>query len=89
MTERIKKGGLQIATVLHDLVANEIAPGTGIAPDAFWASFEKIVNTLGPKNKALLAKRDDIQAKVDAWPKARAGQKHDAAAYKAFLTEIG
>ncbi len=89
MTERIKKGGLQIATVLHDLVANEIAPGTGIEPDAFWASFEKIVNTLGPKNKALLAKRDDIQAKVDAWHKARAGQAHDQAAYKAFLTEIG
>lgn len=89
MTERIKKGGLQIATVLHDLVANEIAPGTGVEPDAFWASFEKIVNTLGPKNKALLAKRDEIQAKIDAWHKARAGQGHDPVAYKAFLTEIG
>lgn len=89
MTERIKKGGLQIATVLHDLVANEIAPGTGVEPDAFWASFEKIVNTLGPKNKALLAKRDEIQAKIDAWHKARAGKAHDAVAYKAFLTEIG
>lgn len=89
MTERIKKGGLQIATVLHDLVANEIAPGTGVEPDAFWASFEKIVNTLGPKNKALLAKRDEIQAKIDAWHKARAGQAHDAVAYKAFLTDIG
>lgn len=89
MTERIQKGGLQIAAVLHDLVANEIAPGTGVEPDAFWASFENIINTLGPKNKALLAKRDDIQAKIDAWHKARAGQAHDAVAYKAFLTEIG
>lgn len=89
MTERIIKGGLQIAAVLHDLVANEIAPGTGIEPDAFWVSFETIVNTLGPKNKALLAKRDELQATIDAWHKARNGQAHDAVAYKAFLQEIG
>lgn len=89
MTERIKKGGLEIATVLYDLVANEIAPGTGVEPDVFWAKFEEILTDLVPKNKALLAKRDAIQAQIDAWHQARAGKPIDMAEYKAFLTEIG
>jgi len=89
MTDRIQKGGLQIAASLYELVADKIAPGTGIEPDAFWASFEEILTDLAPKNKALLAKRDDFQAKIDAWHSERAGQSHDAEAYKAFLTDIG
>ena len=88
MTARTKIGGLEIATQLHDLVANEIAPGTGVEPAHFWAELEKIVAELAPKNKALLAKRDDIQAKIDAWHQARAGQAIDMAEYKAFLTEL-
>lgn len=89
MTQRIQKGGLQIATVLHDLVANEIIPGTGIDADQFWASFEKLVTELGPRNKALLAKRDELQAKIDEWHLSRQDQARDPAAYKEFLTEIG
>ncbi|HVK98246.1 MAG TPA: malate synthase G [Dongiaceae bacterium] len=89
MTERIKKGGLEIATVLYNLVAKEIAPGTGVEPDAFWSKFEQILADLAPKNKALLKKRDDIQAKVDAWHQTRAGKSVDMAEYKSFLTEIG
>ncbi len=89
MTERIKKGGLDIATVLYNLVANEIAPGTGVEPDAFWSKFEQILADLAPKNKALLQKRDAIQAKIDAWHQARAGQPVNMTEYKAFLTEIG
>ncbi|OUS26009.1 malate synthase G [Gammaproteobacteria bacterium 45_16_T64] len=89
MTDRIQKGGLQIATVLHDLVANEIVPGTGIEPDAFWASLEEILNDLAPKNKALLEKRDSIQAQLDAWHQERSGQPHNFDEYKQFLTDIG
>ncbi|MDX1694789.1 MAG: malate synthase G [Ketobacteraceae bacterium] len=89
MTERVQKGDLEIAKVLYDLVANEIAPGTGVEPDDFWAAFEKVVADLAPKNKALLAKRDDIQAKIDAWHLERKGQPHNAEEYKAFLTELG
>lgn len=89
MTARIQKGGLQIAQELYDLIENEIAPGTGVDVDHFWAEFETILNDLAPKNKALLAKRDDLQAQIDAWHKERSGQKHDAASYKAFLQEIG
>lgn len=89
MTQRIQKGGLQIAQVLHDLVANEIAPGTGVDIDHFWASFEEILEKLGPKNKALLQKRDDLQAKIDTWCEENKGKPQDLEAYKAFLTEIG
>ncbi|KHF25498.1 malate synthase G [Solemya velum gill symbiont] len=89
MTERVTVGGLQIATSLYDLVAKQIAPGTGIEPDAFWSSFEGIINDLAPKNRALLAKRDDIQERIDTWHVERKGQAHDAAAYKQFLQEIG
>ncbi|WP_325435102.1 malate synthase G [Pseudomonas nitroreducens] len=89
MTERVQVGGLQVAKVLFDFVNNEAIPGTGIDAGKFWAGVETVINDLAPKNKALLAKRDEIQAKVDGWHQARAGQPHDAAAYKAFLQEIG
>ncbi|BAN46197.1 malate synthase G [Metapseudomonas resinovorans] len=89
MTERVQVGGLQVARVLFDFVNNEAIPGTGIAAEKFWAGVEAVINDLAPKNKALLAKRDDLQAKIDAWHQARAGQAHDAVAYKAFLQEIG
>ncbi|MBS7664271.1 malate synthase G [Pseudomonas lalucatii] len=89
MTERVQVGGLQVAKVLFDFVNNEAIPGTGIAADRFWSGVETVINELAPKNRALLAKRDQIQAQIDAWHQARAGQAHDAAAYKAFLEEIG
>ncbi|MEE4249794.1 MAG: malate synthase G [Alcanivoracaceae bacterium] len=89
MTDRIKHGSLEIASDLHDLVVNRIIPGTGIAADKFWSELEKVASDLMPKNKALLAKRDQIQAQIDAWHQARQGKAIDMAEYKAFLTEIG
>ena len=89
MTERVQVGGLQVAKVLFDFVNNEAIPGTGIAADKFWTGFEAVINELAPKNRALLAKRDQIQAQIDAWHQARVGQAFDAVAYKAFLEEIG
>jgi malate synthase len=89
MTNYVQVGGLQVADELNSLVDNQICPGTGIEPAAFWASMESVLVDLTPKNKALLAKRDDLQAKIDAYHKERAGQAHNAAEYKAFLTEIG
>ena len=52
MTNRTQKGGLQVAGILIDLVADKIAPGTGVEPDAFWQAFEDVLNDLAPKNKA-------------------------------------
>ena len=89
MTERVQVGGLQVAKALYDFVNNEAIPGTGIAADQFWAGAAAVIKDLAPKNRALLAKRDELQAQIDAWHQARKGQAHDAAAYKAFLQEIG
>lgn len=89
MTEHVQVGGLQVAKVLFDFVNNEAIPGTGLTAEAFWAGADKVIHDLAPKNKALLAKRDDIQARIDAWHQERAGQAHDAQAYKAFLQDIG
>jgi len=89
MTKHIRQGGLHVATVLNDLLTQRICPGTGLEPAAVWAAFESIVADLAPQVRTLLAKRDDFQSKIDAWHCAHAGQPHDAAAYKAFLTEIG
>ena len=89
MTDRVQQGGLQIAAVLHDLLENDIAPGTGIAPEQFWQALEAIVRDLGPRNRVLLATREDMQAKIDTWHQANPGADYDHAAYKAFLEEIG
>ena len=89
MTEHVQVGGLQVAKVLFDFVNNEAIPGTGLTADKFWEGADKVIHDLAPKNKALLAKRDDFQARIDAWHQERDGQAHDAVAYKAFLQEIG
>jgi malate synthase len=89
MIERIDVGGLHVAKPLYDLVKDEIAPGTGIDPDAFWTSFGEIVRDLTPRNRELLAKRDALQACIDEWHKRNPGPASDAAAYRAFLEEIG
>ena len=89
MTERVQRGGLRVAKVLDDLVTERMLPDTGIEADAFWNGLESIVEGLTPKNRALLATRDALQEKIDAWHLARKGRAHDPDAYKAFLTEIG
>lgn len=89
MTNYVQVGGLQVADELKSLVDNNICPGTGVDAAAFWASMESVLVDLTPKNQALLAKREDLQAKIDAYHKERAGQPHNAAEYKAFLTDIG
>jgi malate synthase len=87
--DRIAVSGLQIARVLHDFVTREAIPGTGIDPTAFWTGFAAILTDLAPRNKALLVKRDEIQAAIDAWHHTHHGQPLDQGAYQAFLREIG
>ena len=89
MNERVEIGGLGVATCLHDLVSDEIAPGTGVEPEAFWRSLADIVRELGPKNRALLDRRDRLQAQIDAWHAERAAQPIDPAEYRTFLESIG
>ncbi|OLU20828.1 malate synthase G [Pseudomonas sp. PA1(2017)] len=89
MTERVRVGGLQVAKVLFDFINNEAIPGSGVTADAFWAGADAVFGDLAPKNRALLDKRDLLQAQIDGWHRERAGKPHDAAAYKAFLEQIG
>ena len=89
MTEYVQSGGIQVAKELYDFINASAIPGTGIEANDFWAKFDKIANELAPKNRALLAKREDLQAKIDAYHTERAGQSHNAVEYKAFLQEIG
>lgn len=88
MTDRIEIAGLRIARELHDFVAHEALPGTGIEADAFWTGFAAIVSDLAPKNRALLEKRDAMQEKLDGWYRDN-GAPVDMEAYKSFLKEIG
>src|SRR5574340_32145 len=89
MTDRITIDGLQIAASLDAFIEREALPGSGIAPVDFWRGFSAIVRELSPKNAALLAERDRLQAQIDAWYAAHPGPIADMAAYRAFLREIG
>ncbi|OYT90063.1 MAG: malate synthase G [Burkholderiales bacterium PBB3] len=88
-TPRTPEHRLQVATVLHSFINDQVLPGTGIAPDAFWSGFDAIVADLAPKNIALLAERDRLQTELDTWHKAHPGPISDMPAYKAFLEKIG
>ena len=88
MSDRIEIEGLKIARVLHDFIVDEALPGTGIDAAGFWKNFSDIVHDLAPRNRALLARRDELQARIDAWHRDN-GAPGDLDAYKAFLTEIG
>jgi malate synthase len=89
LTDRVTHSGLQIAPELYAFINDEALPGTGISPDAFWRGFAGIVSELTAENRALLEKRDKLQAKIDDWHKARRGQPFDMAEYERFLREIG
>jgi malate synthase len=86
MTVRIQQGKLAIAKELYDFIENEALPGSGLDSETYWKNFEQVVVDLSPKNKALLAKRDELQAKIDEWHR---NNKFELNAYKAFLKEIG
>ena len=80
---------LQVATPLVRFIDDEVLPGTGIQPAAFWAGFDAIVRDLAPKNAALLAERDRLQTEIDAWHRAHPGPITDMPAYRGFLQGIG
>ena len=86
---RTSTHGLQVATVLKTFVDEQVLPGTGLQSDAFWNGFSAIVHDLAPKNAALLAERDRLQAELDAWHAKHPGPIKNMAKYRAFLQKIG
>jgi malate synthase len=89
MTEFLARHGLSIDARLVDFVQDRALPGTGLDVDKFWADFAALLAKFAPENAALLQKREDLQARIDAWHGERAGQPHEPQAYQAFLREIG
>ena len=87
-TPYVRHGSLNVAAELDAFVRDEASPGTGVTADAFWAGLEGLLAEYAPRNRALLARRDDLQAKLDDWHRAHPGQP-DPEAYQAFLREIG
>ncbi|MGO6785331.1 malate synthase G [Rhizobium ruizarguesonis] len=85
---RVDKNGLALETVLHDFLVKEVLPGLAVDADKFFADFSAVVHDLAPKNRALLAKRDDLQIKIDDWYR-RHGTPADMDEYQSFLREIG
>jgi malate synthase len=85
----INKAGLKVAEPLVKFLEQRALPGTGVSADAFWNGMAAIYARFAPENAALLKVRDAMQAKIDAWHAARAGQPIDMAPYQAFLREIG
>jgi malate synthase len=89
MSARTKIHGLQVATELYRFIEDQVLPGTGIESAAFWAGFDQIVADLAPKNAALLAERERIQAAMDSWHRANPGPIADMPAYQGYLRKIG
>jgi malate synthase len=87
--EWVEEAGLRIARELHEFVGKEALPRTGIEPAAFWASFAAALRDLAPVNRALLARRDELQAKIDEWNRAQIGKPADPDGYEMFLRGIG
>ena len=89
MTEYVTRAGLQIAEELALFVETRALPETGVGTDHLWQGLADILAHFVPQNRALLAKRDEIQAKLDKWHKANPGPIADMSAYQAFLRDIG
>ena len=89
MEKYLDRAGLSVAEPLARFIEDQALTGTGITADAFWKGAAKIFATLAPENKALLQKRDALQAEIDAWHKAQRGKPIDPKAYQDFLKGIG
>ncbi|GLT02039.1 malate synthase G [Sphingobium jiangsuense] len=89
MTTMVERAGLRIAEDLARFIEERALPGTGIDASAFWSGTAGILARFVPENAALLAKRDDLQARIDGWHRGRAGKPVDQADYQAFLRDIG
>ena len=89
MTEYLDRAGLRIAPVLAAFVEDQVLPGLGLAADGFWTGVAGVFGRFASENRALLARRDDLQARIDDWHREWRGQANDAAATEAFLRQIG
>ena len=85
----LERSGLRVDAALARFVEEQVLPPIGLDAAAFWSDFARLVAEFAPRNRALLARRDDLQAQIDAWHLAHAGKPIAQDAYQAFLREIG
>src|SRR6478672_13183263 len=88
MSGRVQVGGLEVAEELHRFVEDEALPGSGLDAETFWAGAAAIIHDLAPRNRELLARREELQARIDDWHREHPGRP-DPQAYQDFLREIG
>src|SRR5580704_5296035 len=88
MTQFVDRAGLGVAPVLADFIERQALPGTGLEPGAFWQGVAALFAGFAPENRALLARRDELQAEIDAWHQGHPGTPV-MTAYRAFLASIG
>ncbi|MGB1106923.1 MAG: malate synthase G, partial [Candidatus Puniceispirillaceae bacterium] len=89
MPNYVARGNLSVAAELADFVDNRLFDGTDITADRFWSGFDAAVHRLAPRNRDLLARREDMQAQIDQWLRDNGGSGIDAGSYAGFLSEIG
>ncbi|WP_322937950.1 malate synthase G [Nocardioides bizhenqiangii] len=89
MPHRIQVGGLQVAEELHAFMRDEALPGAGVEEGAFWDGFAAILTEFTPRNRELLARRDELQRQLDEWHTTNPGPVRDQAAYLEMLRDIG
>jgi malate synthase len=89
MLDWVERAELRVAPVLAEFIEARALPGTGVAPEAFWEGLSALLHDLGPRNRALLARRDQLQSQIDDWHIAAGGAEHDPEDYETFLREIG
>ena len=79
---------LSVSNKLLNFVNEELLKDTNISSEKFWEGFDRVVHELAPKNKDLLAMREELQKKIDAWHIANRGNEINLEEYKKFLKEI-
>jgi malate synthase len=89
MTEFVTRAGIEADPQLAAFIETDVLGPLGRDVDAFWKGFADLLGRFGPRNADLLARREDLQGKIDAWHTERAGQPHEAGAYRTFLEDIG
>src|SRR3954470_18760497 len=87
MDQRVQIGGLGVAASLHRFVEEEALPGSGVDPQTFWSGLDAMVHDLAPRNRELLARRDELQSRIDDWHREHPGAPD--ASYPDFLRELG
>lgn len=84
---RITLGELSVCRVLYDFLESQALPGSGVSSDTFWNAFSKVAAEFTPRNEALLATRDSLQAQIDEFH--QHNKQASPTEYKAFLEQIG